>query len=240
MAGGKNETINFGIPDTDEELDQVFQLRYTQYSIRKYIDPTKFPDGKEKDEYDNSLNSKYFFAVWNDKVIATIRLIQDYLLPTQKAFDFAEPQYLSDIPTENRAEFGRFIIIPLDIEGKKYLPRRVVMLVLFQVLLEFCVDHNIKGGYSFLKKSLHKKMKRLRMPIQLVAPYKQKYPKHGVLFNYFSQPEDPVIPIAFIVGDFKTYLSNILSNRLIFRSEAKHSYIKDNLFTKLFSYFNVI
>jgi N-acyl-L-homoserine lactone synthetase len=235
---GIMETINFGIPITTEEMDKMFALRYTEYEKRRYIDPDKYNKNQEKDEYDDK--SVYFVAIWKNKMIATIRLIRNIVLPTEKDFQFDEPSSISDISRDKRAELGRFIIIPLDRENKKFLPRGLVMVVMFEVLSEFCRKNGILGGYSFIKMNLYKKMKKLRMPIDVIQPYKQTYPKDGVLYNYFSQKENPVIPIVFRLDKFQKYFRKILSFKLVFENENDHIVMKNNLFTKFLKYLKII
>jgi N-acyl-L-homoserine lactone synthetase len=236
---GKEETIDFGIPETSAEMQKMFALRYSEYSRRGYINPEKYSDGQEKDDYDDG-RSFYFIAVWKDKAIGTIRLIQDNILPTENDFQFDEPTELSGISRQNRAEFGRFVIVPPDRQNKKFLPRGLVMLVMFSVLLEYCREQNILGGYSFIKTDLYKKMCRLRMPVRIISPYLQKYPENGVLHNYFSQKENPVIPIVFLTDDFENYLRKILSFKLIFAINGKNIRMKNNFFTRLLRFLKII
>jgi N-acyl-L-homoserine lactone synthetase len=238
-VGGTNEVISFGVPDTEQELKQMFQFRYREYLKRGYIDANRFTDQMEKDEYDDG-RSIYFIAMCKDAIIGTIRLIKSFPLPTELDFSFVEPACLTNIPVNQRAEFGRFIIVPLDRQKGKYLPKGLIMLTMFDVLLSFCSTNNILGGYSFIKQSLYKKMIRLKMPVQVISQYSQKYPKDGVLYNYFNQPNDPVIPIVFIVSDFKKYLKKITHSSLFFERNGAHIQMKDNLWVKLLKLCKII
>ena len=76
-------------------------------------------------------------------------------------------------------------------------------------------------------------MKRLHAPIHFITPYKQTYPGGGILYKYFSQPSDPVLPISFVTNEFKTYLQNILNKKSIFEIENNNITFRNTWYTKL-------
>jgi N-acyl-L-homoserine lactone synthetase len=240
VVNGNTEKVLFGIPDTEDEKDKMFRLRYSEYSRREYIDSEKFSNQSEQDEYDIDGTSVYFIAMWRDVVVGTIRLIQKDHLPTESAFEFTEPQLLSKVPRSQRAEFGRFIIVPLDRSRGIYLPRGLVMMVMFDVLLQYCIEHNLKGGYSFIKTSLYKKMSRLKFPIHIISPYTQVYPEDGVLYKYFSQKNDPVLPIAFLTDDFAVYFGKKLSNKFLFKKNGRDIIMRDTIYTHIMKLLRII
>ena len=227
---GVEESILFGEVDSDEELHETYKLRYSVYSDRGYIDPTRFPDGMEYDDYDTCKKCRYFVAVLNTKIIGYIRLIIDDPLPTEKIFTFSEPEKLKGIDRNKRCEFGRFVIIPPSKSNGGYLPRGLVRLFLYDVIAGICIKENLLGGYSFIKSSLEKKMKKMKMPIGEIKTYEQHYPESGVLFNYFSQSNDPVIPIFFVTKDFIDYTHRHIRNSSMFEFNGDSYVLKHNLY----------
>lgn len=229
--------VDFGMADNIEEIQSIYKLRYEIYSSRGYIDSTRFPDQIEMDEYDINKKCTYFLMKYNNQVFGTVRLIKDDPLPTEIDYLFQEPSIISSIPRNQRAEFSRLIIKPLDKNNKIYLPKGYAMLVLLDVLLEYCEKNNIKGGYSFIKSSLEKKMSRNNMPIIKINPFVLRYPETGILYKYFKQESDPVVPIAYLVADFKEYLSKKFSN-YVFDHKGMDIYVKNNLLVKFLRLIN--
>lgn len=149
----RNVEIKVGIPDSEEELIKMFKLRYEIYSQKNYIDPDQFPDRLEKDEYDKNNKTVYFIASINDDIIGTLRIIKDYPLPTQLYFKFQEPEQIKNINKENLAEIGRLIVKPFKLTERIFLPRHLVMLILFKSVCDYAKEDNILGGYAFIKKA---------------------------------------------------------------------------------------
>ena len=145
VVGGKTKIIRFGEADTKEDLDKIFKLRYDSYSSKGYIDPTRFPNGLETDDYDTRKDCRYFLAELDGKAISTVRLIFDEILPTEKYFTFSEPQEIKKIPRKNRSELGRLIVIPPDREKGIFLPRNLVMLFMFDMVIDFGINNGILG-----------------------------------------------------------------------------------------------
>lgn len=229
--------ISFGEAVTVDELQQIFKLRYHVYSDLGYINPDRFPNQLESDEYDTLRKSRYFIAILEDgenrKMIGCIRLIIDDPLPTELDFEFEEPNDIKIIPRNQRAELGRFIIIPPDKEHNDYLPRGFTMLFLLNVLSQYGIKHNIQGGYAFIKRSLDLKLRKSKFPTGYIKSYTQRYPKNGILHRYFSQPEDPVIPIYFVTRLFYEYTEKIINMHYMFEIKEDTIIYKRNLYTWL-------
>lgn len=229
---GIERSILFGYPSNKDEINDIYTFRYKEYLDRGYINKSDFKEEKDIDEYDDG-RSFYFFAKWENKIIATIRLIRDDILPTEKSFRFNAPDFIKNIDPKNRFELGRFIIVPLDKINKLFLPRQIAMITMFRVIFEYANQNNLLGGYSFVKTSLLKKLLKIKAPIVPIINYKQTYGKDGVLYKYFNQEYDKVVPIAFLVESFKSYINKIFSNKLIFSIKDDNIIIKDNLITKI-------
>lgn len=224
---GKIKTVAFGHPETTEEKNAMFQFRFNEYSSHKYIDPERFPNGQEHDEYDSQNKCVYFVAVVDNKIIGTVRLIKDKILPTEQDFYFPEQKEIKSIDRNSRAELGRLIIVPYDKERKMFFPRGIIMLMLLATLIDFGLKNNIDGGYAFVKSSFKKKMVRLKLPAHFISSYKQRYPKDGILYRYFNQPEDPVVPMYFITKEFKGYVDKIFNKKWVFKITGNKTVLKN-------------
>jgi len=240
-SNNNKRTIYFGKAETKDDLLGIFKLRYDVYSQHDYIDTSKYTDGLEKDKYDQLGKCHYFIAVLENKVIGCIRVIIDDPLPTEVDFLFSEPEALKEIPRNNRSELGRFIIIPPNKENKDYLPRGLIMLFLLDVLSSFGLKNNLLGGYAFIKKSLEQKMKKMRMPIGKIENYQQRYPEDGVLYKYFNQLNDPVVPIYFITRDFYDYSERHIKNSFMFRRDENNVFtLRENIYTDFLKALKII
>lgn len=234
--------LDFGVPDTATELDGMFALRYKRYSEKGYIDHERYSDGKERDAYDADGKSVYFISkIRGGRIIGTVRLIQDDPLPTRLLFDFAEPLAIAAIPPKCRAEIGRLIVDPLDQESGLYLPRNIVLLFLLKSLIRYGQEHDIQGGYAFIKTKLKDKMLKLHMPLRVINDAVLRVNEDDVLHNYFMQHDDPVIPIIFIAEEYHQYICKTIDSRMMFDRPSDHLYVlKDNLYTQFLKYLKVL
>ena len=240
-----DRTILFGETTTDNEKQEVYKLRYKIYSEQGYIDSTKYSNLFETDEYDSVGKSQYFIAAIKEKdnlrLIGCIRSIFSDVLPTELAFYIKEPEELRSIPRANRFEIGRFVIVPPDKLKKDYLPRGIVMLFLLNTVSNYAIKKNLLGGYAFIKQSLNIKLRRLKFPVGYIKEYKQHYPKHGVLYKYFTQVNDPVIPIFFVTKLFFQYTENIICNRFMFRREGDNTFLfRSNVYTYILKVLKIL
>ncbi|MFQ6049823.1 MAG: hypothetical protein ACE5J0_02165, partial [Candidatus Paceibacterales bacterium] len=85
------------------------------------------------------------------------------------------------------------------------------------------------GGYSFIKKSLRKKLKKLGIPFHAIKPYTQIYSKE-YLWGYFHNTTDPAIPIYYLENEARKYLDRIFNNKKIFKKidDKKFLYLLNN------------
>lgn len=237
----KEKEIFFGLAETNQELEEMFRLRYQVYSARDYIDADLFPECLEKDVCDAENKCVYFIAKIDDKIIGTVRLIRDYYLPTEKeCFDFKEPQDMAKISRTQRAEIGRLIVIPHKINGQ-YLPRHLGMLFLMDALLKYATQNNILGGYAFIKSKLEKKLVKIKIPFHIINPHTQIYPQNGVIYKYFNQKDDPVVPIYFINGEVQKRLDEILGNKLMFKKIGEDNFVlRENFYNRFLKLLKII
>jgi N-acyl-L-homoserine lactone synthetase len=226
LPGGKKDyKLIFGQPNSKKELDQMFELRYQVYLKHDYIHKEMFPKKREKDIYDEQGKCTYFIAkLGNGMVVGSLRLIRDYFLPTEKeCFKFKEPEEITKIPRNQRVEISRLVARPCKINGDHHLPRHLVLLGLLRVALDFSLENDIKGGYSFIKQSLGKKLRKLGIPFHLIKNYQQIYNKK-ILWKYFNQKEDPVFPVYFLRDEINDYFEKLFNSRLIFEKIGEEKY----------------
>lgn len=233
---GKKKSVLVGIPSTEDELDAMFTFRFDEYLRRDYIEQSTHNQGKDIDEYDKQNRCVYFVASVDNRLIGTVRLIQDTPLPTEKYFDFATPAEVALIKPEHRGELSRLIITPLDRQNGLYLPRGLVRFVLLSVIVKYGLDNGIVGGYAFVKDSLLKKLASSNLPIHAINKFEVKYPKQGVLNKYFHQSFDPVTPVYFLTQEIHDYI-NIRTSRRPFRvGEGAKIFYEESILTKIYRF----
>lgn len=233
---GVSKEILFGEPESKEEFEKMFSLRFNVYSAKKYF-KDNFDGFKEKTDQDiYDLGGKCLYAIAvvdNDRVIGTVRLIRDKILPTELFFKFDTPQKIEEVPITDRGEVGRLVI--QQYSESSFLPRNLILLFLLKTVLKIGRDAGVKGGYSFVKKGLLDKLAKLKVPIHIVREYIQSYPNDGILFNYFNQQDDPVSPTYFFTSEIEQYLDNVLNSKskIIQRGEDEKTFVlNDSLYTR--------
>ncbi len=218
----------FGFPNNDKELKEMYKLRNDVYIKKNYIDKNYYQSGLDIDKYDKENKCVYFIAKINNQIIATARLIKDKYLPTEKdCFDFQEPEQIKKINRSRRAEISRLIVIH---PHGYFLPRHLIMFGIFDEICNYCLNNNIEGGYGFIKDKLKDKLLKIKAPIYFIENFKQKY-RGELLYRYFNNPSDPVWPIYYLTNDFYKYLKII---KIIFFKKKKENFFKLRLFSRLF------
>lgn len=227
---GELKSIFFGIPEGDE-LKDMFKFRYANYLKKGYIESNNF--GVEKDEYDDG-RSFYFIAVIDSRIIGSVRLIKDEYLPTEKeCFDFSEPESMKKVSRDKRVEMGRLIVEKYSDDYQ--LPRHLVLLGLIFAVVSFCRQKNYTGGYAFIKNSLKIKLDNLKFPIHYIENFKQIY-NEGVLKKYFSNHQDIVWPVYYLIDEVSSYIDRIFGNKIFFKKHSEDHYrFRNNFLIKLFN-----
>lgn len=218
--------VFFGMPENNDEISEMSNLRYEVYKSKGYLSEH---DKNDLDEYDNM--ATYFIAKWRGVVIGSLRLIKNNPLPTVKdCFNFNEPIVISQLNPESLREISRLVVSKKNV--RKDVPRHIVMLGLFQAVIKYCLENNISGGYGFIKNKLKNKFDKINFPINYIDEFEQKYTSDGVLDKYFSDPNDSVWPIYYLTSEVKEYLDKVFNNKLFFRKIEDG--VELRLFHKLF------
>lgn len=226
-----NNIIYFGIINNDQELQEMFRLRYEVYSRMGYISKESFPENIEKDEYDEEKKCDYIIAKFKNRIVGSVRVINDYFLPTEKdCFKFEEPLEMKKIPRDKRGEISRLIV-----KHNESLPPFLLLLGIFDSILKIASEKDKKGGYSFIKESLRKKLAKIGIPFRIIRPFTQIYSKKH-LWGYFHNPTDPVVPIYYLRDEAKEFLDKIFNNKKIFKKidDKRILYLLNNSWKFLF------
>lgn len=229
--GDKEAKIHFCLLTEESEKQQMFSLRKKIYTERGYI-----PEGADDfDDYDSNKSTKYFAAVVDKNIIGSVRVIYGDFLPTEKFFSFKKPLEVSGFSKNQKAELSRLVVEPFKF-GATYLPRGLLLLFILKVIVEKFEEENVVGGYAFIKESLRKKMSSRGMPLHFLSDFELLYPETGVMYNYFSQKDDPVTPIYYLTNEFSAYIQKIISSPLFKHVETGEYLLRRrlyNLYTKL-------
>ena len=227
--GDIKKNVDFGVPQSKKELEEMYRFRYDNYARKNYLLLDKFTETKDFDEYDKAHKCDYFVATNSSKIVGNVRVVRDDILPTEKFFEFEEPEVIRSIPRFERAELSRLIITPYD--KSYYLPRNLMLLLFIRNLVMYAQENGIKGGYSFIKEKLKQKLLRLGVPIHLIKDYELVYPKDGLMYPYFYDKDDPVVPMVFIVDEIAEYVDKTIHNSWMFDIIDKNTFVlKDNLY----------
>lgn len=234
-VGGSNHIVDFGVPLNEEELKQMYGLRYKVYEKKGYIDTKKYTEKIETDEYDSSEHAHLYIVASHDgEYVGTLRSIKKTPLPTEEDFEFDPPEAIKKIPKDKLREIGR--LISTSHPKTNHLPRGLIMLFMLHTAANIFKQENIEGGYAFIKKSLMDKMVRRKMPFHVIKKYKERYPENGVLYQYFHQPDDPVVPMYFLTDEFLSYTKKKTHNHFLFNWQSDTVVeLKDTLLTKIIS-----
>lgn len=192
---GLDDKLTIYFPSSDEEKKEIFKFRYLHYLKHGYIDSNSF--GLDSDEYDYYGNTITIVvkSESQQRIVACVRIIRENPLPIIKdCFDFKEPFCVKIFGSGRVFEVSRLII---DKYSEDYfLPRHLVLFIIIKEIFIFSKKNGYLFSYAFVKKKLFIKLKKIYFPLFKIHKYIIKY-KSGILFKYFNQNDDPVIPVYF-------------------------------------------
>lgn len=221
-----NHTIDFGIPESEEERQEMFRLRYKIYvEKKKYIPAELCENGVDIDDYDRAGVCTYFLARINDKIVGTLRTIKMDPLPIFKSyFKFDENERMRSVLSESKIEIGR--LISTGSFDEKFLPRHLIPLGLFRAVVQFSAENSIVGGYGAIKLYIYKKLQLIKFPIHLIDKYTVIYDMNcqDPLKNFFNNPNDPVIPVFFLRDEIDIYLKKLFHKSYAFSMVGENQY----------------
>ncbi len=151
---GNQELLTFKKIDNEEELSEVYKLRYNVYCREKKFEPeSAYPSRLEMDEYD--AYSIHFIAKINNEVVGTARLILN------NAFGFPIEKSCSlDISIRGRkkrqtAEISRLAVSKEIVKSSGY-NRHGIVLGLFREMYRESKNLGIKYFYAAMGKGLQR------------------------------------------------------------------------------------
>jgi len=223
-VNGGNKILYFGMPNSNDELKAMFEMRYKIYSKLNYISKDQFQDQIEQDEYDKDKKCDYFIAKIDGQIVGSARLVQDYYLPTEKeCFKFEEPPEMKNIPREKRGEIGR-LIITRSKQHNKFMPPHLILLGILDSIMNLSFKKDLIAGYSFVKESLRRKIKKLNIPFHAIKSFTKIYSKKH-LWGYFHDPNDSVSPVYYLRDEAHKYFKRIFFNKKIFKMIGKRKFL---------------
>jgi len=201
--------LESGLPDSQKELNLMFELRTTVYRNKGYINK----NADDKDEFDEQDNCFYFITFFKNKLCGTARVIKSFPYPLPTEYQYAryeEPEGLKNIPREKRGEVTRLITIN---PGEK-LPIFLITLITLSAIIDYCLfGQGIEGGIATIKRSLFNKFHSLNIPVLNVIENVKIIYKGDLLRGYFNNYEDPPVIVWFNGWEAKKVIDSII-NRL--------------------------
>ncbi|MCD6232845.1 GNAT family N-acetyltransferase [bacterium] len=207
--------LSFGVPDTDEEKDKMFRLRYQVYVVeKKYGHESKFAERKEIDEYDEKNQCQYFIAVLDKELVGTVRLVK-YPFPVMTEFlGFPISDSTKDVHRNQLAEVSRMISKP----PRFVFPRHFITLGLLYVLLNWGISNGIKIGYGVVERSFEIELKKFGVPFYQISGLCVKENSITKTFSgYFLKHQKDLFVFYFLFSEMKKWLERIVGNELIFK-----------------------
>jgi len=233
--GKRPRRIDFCLAKGRDEIEEIARLRARVYSRKGYFSEPKEID---EDEFDRDPNTLYFYAKYNGSIIGSLRVIRSSILPIERFFHFSEPEKMKVVPRDKRCEVSRLVVERPDGES---FPRNLVMIFLLLRLTRFAQRNQLMAGYSFIKESLQRKLDKVKAPFYRIADYKQDYPAGGVLFKYFNDPSDKVLPVYFFADEAVKYFEKILKRRFFIQEREENVFVlRNSFYTKALTFFKII
>ncbi len=236
---GELKTILFGMPNSEEELDKMYELRYKVYVKKEaYIPDDESLEEREIDEYDRINKCHYFIAEIDGKIIGSARIITISPPPTRtEYYEFKEPSEIKKMSSDEVCEIGRLISIKYS--EKVYLPRHLILLGLISSMLDFSRENNIKAGYGTIKGKALKSILELGLPVHVINKKELIYDpekSHDPLSNFFNDPNRPVYLIYYLREEVENYVDSILNNKLLFKKLGENIFLFKNAIVVKFIY----
>lgn len=206
LDSGQKYYVEFGIPDNEFEINEMFRLRYRRYVEKGYIKPNS--SCLDIDEYDTEQKCRYLIARINDKIVGSVRFIISDPLPTESlCFSFDEPVEMGAIPRDMRGEVSRLVS-----ESQGKVSEHLIVIGLIACLHELAEDNYILGGYIYVKESLFRILRFLGIPLAPIEDAVLVYPENEYMHGYFYESTDRVIPAVYLRDGVGESINIILAN----------------------------
>jgi N-acyl-L-homoserine lactone synthetase len=176
------EPIRFDVARSPIEREAIYRLRYREVIERGWSQPEDFPDGLERDAYDERAVQ---VVGWDgETLVAAVRLVlqADELLPTEAAFDLVVE------PRGKVADAGRTIVAPAYRDPQQH---KVLLGLLGRTALETSANGftHLCGSMSEPVQNLYRK---IGIDVSILGPARQywgekRYPcRYDLLRSAFT------------------------------------------------------
>jgi N-acyl-L-homoserine lactone synthetase len=203
----KKRIIHFGIPLSNQEYKDMFQLRYRVYYEEMRYGETGL-NITDKDQFDMDGEVLYLIAKIEEIVVGCLRIVTNSQLPIERFYRFKKA-----FPTSNKGDWGRLISRPHWF-GYTDLSRGLISTGLLLTSILLSDQKNIKYGYGVMKQRAFKKIKSRGFPVQVMHPT-ETIGIAGIdqdpLQNFFSI-DDTVVPLSFNLLESKKFMLLLQEN----------------------------
>jgi N-acyl-L-homoserine lactone synthetase len=219
---GHNQMIQFGVPETQQEVQHMHQLRYQVLVEKKqYISEAVCLEGREMDHYDHNDGCHYFIAQCDEQLVGAIRLIQQYPLPLRSYWRFEEPIDMRGLRHYQTVEISRLVSHR---PSAIIIPPSLVPLGLIRCATHFCLAHGIRAAYAALQVKLVRQIERWGLPVQRIDSYEPIYDESddNPYKHYFS---NPACPTYFRPQEVNHFYEDLLQQALVFKQLTAEHYL---------------
>ena len=156
--------LEFRRAQTDEEMNQIFSLRYKVYCLEKgFLPKEQYPDETESDKFDQ--RSAHFFAVDTSDLsqpLGYVRLIlnSEIGFPVVNHFQLGKP--IMDM--NSVTEISR-LIVPKEFRHQTLY----ILMGLCKEIYLYCRENNIQGCYAVLEPTLQRMLKGFGLPFKVAG-----------------------------------------------------------------------
>ena len=155
--------LTFGPALDERERVAAYRLRYDELIARGWGTPSDYPDGLERDEYDES--AVLVVARRADEVVGSVRLIVD-----ATAVERLLPEYgIEDgaVPVSGTAVAGRYML------ARPYRRSREAAVGLLAALWRAAVEHGVERGVTFQTEASIRWCGLHGAPVKVIGPARQ-------------------------------------------------------------------
>src|SRR5215469_7064057 len=220
---GPDQVIQFGVPETQQEVQHMHQLRYQVFVEKKrYISEANGLEGSEMDQFDHNAGCHYFIAQCDEQLVGSIRLIHHYPLPLHYHWRFEEPIDLRGLQHHQIVEVSRLVSHR---PSAIIIPPSLVPLGLIRCATHFCLAHDIRAAYATMQMKLVSQMEQWGLPVQRMDAYEliNDESDDDPLKHYYHNPKYPVCPTYFRPQEVNHFYEDLLQQALVFKQlTAEH------------------
>lgn len=147
------------IADTRNEIKQAFRVRYEVFCLEmEFDDPSEFPDGMERDAFDN--RAQHIVAIMDGQVVATARVVY---------YEESQPFYSEQLGIKIPEKLPRHLLAEAS-RGAILKQYRGQAGIVFRVINRFyqeCKQNNVKYLLTVAHESMCAIYRKIQIPIAM-------------------------------------------------------------------------